>query len=299
MSIRTPSHVKETLPVTSKTKTPPELAIQRRDYQFARNAPHPRWWLDNDPVPTAFYNGLSALFPLGERFFMDSVKAFRDRTTGKLKEQVADFLYQEAMHTREHVVFNKMATDAGYDIKKLEDRAARILGWARGKRRIHQLAATAALEHFTAMLAHALLADPRHLRDAPEEARQMWEWHAMEEIEHKAVAFDTYMAALKAWPAIGRWGLRSVVMFAATMLFIYAVVANTKDLFRQDGIDNAGSWRRLFTYLFFSPGLMRKVLKSYFSYYRPGFHPWEEDDRALLVGAETTIVRPSAAGAPA
>ena len=182
--------------MTSQTKTPQELAIQRRDYQFGRDNPHPRWWMNNDPIATAFYNGLSALFPLGERFFMDSVKAFRHKTDGKLKEQVSDFLFQEAMHTREHVVFNKMATDAGYDIKKLEGRAASILGYARKKRAIYQLAATAALEHFTAMLAHAVLADPRHFADAPEEARQMWEWHAMEEIEHKAVAYDTYMAGL-------------------------------------------------------------------------------------------------------
>jgi predicted metal-dependent hydrolase len=291
--------VKETLPVTSTTKTPQELAIVRRDYQFARQEPHPRWWLENDPVPTAFYNALSALFPLGERFFMDSVKAFRNRTDGKLKEQVADFLYQEAMHTREHVVFNKMATDAGYDIKKLEDRAARILGWARKKQPILQLAGTAALEHFTAMMAHALLADPRHLRDAPEEARQMWEWHAMEEIEHKAVAYDTYMAALKKWPGFARWGLRSVVMIAASVLFIYAAIANIKDLFRQDDIDNGKSWRRLARYVFVEPGLLRKVLKSYFSYYRPGFHPWEEDDRALLARAEKTIVRPQNVGVPA
>ena len=285
--------------MTSQTKTPRELAIQRRDYQFGRDNPHPRWWMNNDPIATAFYNALSALFPLGERFFMDAVKAFRHKTDGKLKDQVADFLFQEAMHTREHVVFNKMATDAGYDIKKLENRAGAILGYARKKRAIYQLAATAALEHFTAMLAHAVLADPRHFAGAPEEARQMWEWHAMEEIEHKAVAYDTYMAALKTWPAVIRWALRSIVMFVATILFFYAVVLNTRDLFRQDGINTGKSWRRLFSFLFFEPGLMRKVMKSYFSYYRPGFHPWEEDDRGLLAKAEATLIRPITAGVPA
>lgn len=278
--------------MTSQSTTPEELTIHRRDYQFGRDNPHPRWWLNNDPIATAFYNGLSALFPLGERFFMDSVKAYRNKVDGKLKAQVADFLYQEAMHTREHVVFNKMATDAGYDIKKLENRAATLLGFARTKLPIHQLAATAALEHFTAMLAHAVLADPRHFAGAPEEARQMWEWHAMEEIEHKAVAFDTYIVAMKGWPGIITWGLRSIVMFVATLLFIYAVIANTKDLFRQDGIDTGKSWRRLFMFLFFSPGLLRKVMKSYLTYYKPGFHPWQEDDRALLAKAEATIVRP-------
>ena len=285
--------------MTSQTKTPQELDIQRRDYQFGRDNPHPRWWMGNDPIATAFYNGLSALFPLGERFFMDSVKSFRHATDGKLKEQVADFLFQEAMHTREHVVFNKMATDAGYDIKKLENRAGAILGYARKKRAIYQLAATAALEHFTAMLAHAGLADPRHFAGAPEEARQMWEWHAMEEIEHKAVAFDTYMAALKKWPGFVRWALRSIVMFVATILFIYAVIANTRDLFKEDGINTGKSWRRLFGFLFFEPGLLRKVMKSYFSYYRPGFHPWEEDDRGLLAKAEATLIRPTTVGVPA
>ena len=285
--------------MTSQTKTPQELDIQRRDYQFGRDNPHPRWWMGNDPIATAFYNGLSALFPLGERFFMDSVKSFRHATDGKLKEQVADFLFQEAMHTREHVVFNKMATDAGYDIKKLENRAGRILGWARKKGAIKQLAATAALEHFTAMLAHAVLADPRHFAGAPEEARQMWEWHAMEEIEHKAVAYDTYMAALRKWPGVIRWALRSIVMFVATILFIYAVVLNTRDLFREDGINTGKSWRQLFSFLFFKPGMMRAVLKSYFTYYKPGFHPWEEDDRGLLAKAEATLIRPTTVGVPA
>lgn len=277
--------------------TPDELAIQRRDYQFGRQTPHPRWWLDNDPIATAFYNALSALFPLGERFFMDAVKAHRHKTDGKLKAQVADFLYQEAMHTREHVVFNKMATDAGYDIKRLEARAGRLLGVARTRPAIYQLAATAALEHFTAMLAHALLSDPRHLAGAPMEAREMWRWHAMEEIEHKAVAYDTYLAATADWPRVRRWFLRSTVMVISTLLFAYAVTANTRDLFRQDGINTGKSWRRLFAYLFFSPGLMRKVLKSYFTYYRPGFHPWQEDDRALLAQAEAEIVRPMAGAA--
>ena len=285
--------------MTVSSLTPADLTISPRDRNFGHTAKADRWWNEGDPVATAIMNAFSATFPEGEKFFIESVVKFKDRVEGPLKDQVKAFVRQEAMHTREHVVFNKMATDAGYDIKKLENRAATLLGWARKKRLIYQLSATAALEHFTAMLAHAVLADPRHMQNAPEEARQMWEWHAMEEIEHKAVAYDTYMAVLKKWPGFIRWALRSIVMMVATVLFIYAAVANTKDLFKQDGIDNAKSWRRLFTYLFFSPGLLRKVLKSYFSYYRPGFHPWEEDDRALLAKAETTIVRPQAIGVPA
>ena len=281
--------------MTASTKTPDDLAILRRNYEFGRDTPHPRWWHSGDPVATAFYNSLSALFPLGERFFMDSVKAFRHTTSGKLQEQVADFLYQEAMHTREHVVFNKMAADAGYDVARLEGRAATLLGWGRTRKPIFQLAATTALEHFTAMLAAAVLADRRHFAGAPKEAEDMWLWHAMEEVEHKAVAFDVYMAAARKLPGIVRWALRSIVMASATVLFFWAVIMNVRDCFRQDGIDDGKHWRQLARYLFVEPGLMRAVLKSYFRYYKPGFHPWEEDDRAILAEAQATMTRPAAA----
>src|SRR3546814_8693852 len=73
-----------------------------------------------------------------------------------------------------------------------------LLGRARAP--IASLAATMALEHFTAILAHELLKDSRHLASADAETAAMWRWHATEEIEHKGVAYDTWLHATKDWP---------------------------------------------------------------------------------------------------
>ena len=56
-----------------------------------------------------------------------------------------------------------------------------------------RLAATVALEHLTAILAAALL-DGRSgsLAGADPRVAELWRWHAVEETEHKSVAFDVY-----------------------------------------------------------------------------------------------------------
>jgi predicted metal-dependent hydrolase len=281
-------------------QTPDDLAIGLRDYQFGREGPAaPRWWLNNDPMATAFFNALSATFPLGERFFMDAVKAFRGQVEGRLAEQVAAFLYQEAMHSREHVAFNRNVTQAGYDMASLERRTGRRLAYARSRRPIEQLAGTCALEHFTAILAHIILKDARFLEGAPSEAQELWRWHAMEEIEHKAVAFDTFVAVTRQWSGLRRWGLRSQAMFYATVLFILSIGANVRDLLRQDGMAGPKIWLGLAHYLIVRPGMARQVLGAYLDYYRPGFHPWARDDRELLVRARRLLTRPEPAGGSA
>src|SRR3546814_10655101 len=75
-----------------------------------------------DPVATAFYNSMSAIFPKGEAFFIDSVRAFRDGAPPQLVADINAFIRQEATHSREHVAFNRRVADAGYDISRLEDR---------------------------------------------------------------------------------------------------------------------------------------------------------------------------------
>lgn len=260
-------------------KTPADLTIQPREIAFGRADGHPRWWLNNDPVATAFYNALSITFPLGERFFMDAVKNYRHRTAPELQAQINAFLRQEAMHSREHVFFNKQLTDHGYDIRPAEKRLEWRINLSRKAPHAIQLAATAALEHFTAIMAHEVLRNPSHFEGASEEASRMWRWHAMEEVEHKAVAFDTLTTAVRGGP-VGRWLLRSWVMMIATLLFSYTITRNVADLFKQDGIK--GWWGRMFSFLWGSQGLARRIFPAYLAYYRPGFHPWEVDDRDLI-----------------
>jgi predicted metal-dependent hydrolase len=266
-------------------RTPQDLRIEKRDLKFGREAPPPRWWHGGDPGRTAFFNALSSTFPVGEKFFMTSVRHYKEGAPEPLYSQIDDFLYQEAMHSREHVVFNRQAEDAGYDIAPLEDRARRTIAWIRKRPPLQQLAATCALEHFTATLAHDVLVDPVHLDGATEEAKRLWQWHAIEEIEHKAVAFDTYLHAARQISPFRRWLKRSAVMCVTTMRFHYVIFRNTADLLRQDGRNDFATWRRLLSYLYGRPGPLRLLLKGVFVYMRPGFHPWEIDDRRLLAGA--------------
>src|SRR5437588_1242915 len=141
--------------------------------------------------------GLSAVFPDGEDFFVRSVRHFRDQITDPgLKRQVAGFIGQEAMHGREHRAFNDRLDQLGYPTKRFErftkkglELRERLLPPA------SNLAATAALEHFTATLAELVLSNPE-VRDlfGHDEVRNLFLWHALEESEHKAVAFDVYKA---------------------------------------------------------------------------------------------------------
>lgn len=279
--------------MTLDTPTPHDLRIEKRDMKFGREQAPPRWWHSGDPGRTAFFNALSSTFPVGEKFFMTSVRQYRDGTPQPLRGQIDDFIYQESMHSREHVVFNRQAEDVGYDIAPLEERARRTIAWAKRRPPIQQLAATCALEHFTATLAHDALANPGHLGGASEEARRLWRWHAIEEIEHKAVAYDTYLHATRDMMPLRRWLKRCAVMGVTTLRFHYVIFRNTADLLRQDGRNDWTTWRHLLAYLYGRHGLMRHLLKGVVGYMRPGFHPWQHDDRPLLAEALALLNAPA------
>lgn len=276
------------------TLTPGDLTIVKRDWKFGRDNPNPRWWHGGDPGRTAFFNALSSTFPLGEKFFMTAVRHYRDGAPEPLRGQIDDFMFQESMHSREHVVFNRQAEDAGYDIAPLEERTRRTIGWARRRPPIQQLAATCALEHFTATLAHDALANPTHLSGVAPEAQRMWRWHAIEEIEHKAVAYDTYLHATRDLLPLRRWLKRCAVMCVTTLRFHYVIFRNTADLLRQDGCNNWATWRPLLGFLYGRTGLLRALLRGIGGYMKPGFHPWQEDDRPLLAEALATFTPPAA-----
>ncbi|HKD21411.1 MAG TPA: metal-dependent hydrolase [Rhizomicrobium sp.] len=272
-----------------RATTPESLAITVRDIHFESAAP--RWWHGGDPVATAFFNALSASFPLGERYFIDSVKRFRDVADAPLKAQIDGFVMQESIHTREHLAFNGLAEDCGYDLRRIDAFLKRRLGWARSRGPREQLASTVALEHFTAILAHALLSNPSDLEGAPEAVQRLWRWHAMEELEHKAVAFDTFFVATRSYTGFGRWLLRSYVMFVTTILFLHEVVFGVGEFLRQDGKADAATWLKFLRYVLVRPGILRRVFGRYLAFYRPGFHPWRVDDRALIREFELSLTR--------
>lgn len=280
--------------------TPSDLTIRSRNIAFDKGDPAARWWLGGDPFATALYNALSVTFPQGERFFMDSVRRYRAEVDGDLADQVGAFIIQEALHTREHVAFNRQVANHGYDVEAMEARTRRRLAFARSRSPILQLGATIALEHFTAILAQALLTDARHLQGASPDAAALWRWHAIEEVEHKAVAFDTFMiAAGRRHSAPRRWHMRVWTMVVSTFLLFSVVSGNMRDLLRQDGVAGWRAWRGIVRLLWVRPGLLRQILPAYLSYFRPGFHPWVYDDRALLKNAESDLAETYPQGVPA
>jgi predicted metal-dependent hydrolase len=271
----------------AKAKTPADLVITPRDRRFGRGAVQARWWMHGDPVGTAFHNALSVTFPKGEAFFIESVKAFRDGVSPKLAEEIRAFTQQEVMHSREHLAFNHQLIANGYDVSVLEHDVDESLTLTRDRPPILNLVVTAALEHYTAVLAVIALSDPRYFGGVDAAQADMWRWHAVEEIEHKGVAYDTWLHATRDWRARRRWFVRSFMMFKVSQIFWAKRIRGTLNLLAQDGITGWRAKARLAWYLLGYPGLMRRMSLPVAAFFRPGFHPWQRDDRALIGKAES------------
>lgn len=262
--------------------TPADLTITVRDQRFGRDKKPGRWWLNNDPIATGWHNALSATFPRGEAFFIEAVKAHRDGAGPKLEAEIRAFVKQEINHTREHIAFNRAAVDAGYDLDAIDRRVAENLELTKDRPAILNLAVTMALEHYTAMMAQEFLANPQHFAGAEPETAAMWRWHAIEEIEHKGVAYDTWLHATKDWTRYKRWKVKSLMMLIVTTNFIRNRWQDTLELLKQDGLSGWKVKAKLAWYLVGTPGVLRRIFPAWLSYFMPGFHPWNHDDRALI-----------------
>lgn len=253
--------------------------IEVRNITFELGAHIPRYWHGERRAVSAFFDNLSIFFPAGERFFIASVKAHRDQVTDPgLAAEVRAFCAQEAVHGREHERYNRMLESHGRPATRMEARVKRLL--ERVSRRLParlRLAATCALEHFTALLADIVLRDPRVLEGAHPAMAALWRWHAAEENEHKAVAFDVYTAAGGNYPE------RVAVMLAATAVFWAKVLEHQLRLMHADGtLASPREWADLARFVFVDPGWAVQLVPGYLHYFRPRFHPWQLDNRALL-----------------
>jgi predicted metal-dependent hydrolase len=257
-------------------------AIVVRDRRFGRGRPQGRWWLDGDPVATAWFNALSATFPRGETLFVDAVRAFRDDAPPKLAGEIRAFIRQEVNHTREHLAFNRAAEAAGHDLARIDARIEQLIRDVYARPKIAWLAVTIALEHFTAMFAHEFLRHPQHFVGAEVEQAGLWRWHAVEELEHKGVAYDTWLHATRGWSRWKRWKVKALSMLVITRRFVRNRFIDASDLLAQDGISGRRASARLVWYLVGKPGILRRVFPAWCAYFLPGFHPWKRDDRALI-----------------
>jgi predicted metal-dependent hydrolase len=239
----------------------------------------PKHWHGGRRSVSTFFDNLSIFFPAGERFFMASVHAQRHRVKDPtLQREVRAFCGQEGVHGREHRRYNEMIAAHGYPAAAMERRVEKLLALVtRVTPKRWQLAATCALEHFTALMGHFLLGDARMLDGAHPTMAALWRWHAAEENEHKSVAYDVFLAAGGTYPE------RVGVMVVASLIFWAKVLEQQVRMMKSDGTWlSADEWRALARFLFVEPGGMRPMLTHYFAYYRPGFHPRDIDCDDLL-----------------
>ena len=202
-----------------QTSAPESVQVERRDIRFDLDTADLRSWHPEGLHVAHFFNALSIFFPEGEKFFIDSVRHFRDRIDSPaLERDVKGFVGQEAMHSREHRRYNAALERLGLPIARLDGKVKDYLEAVRGRTNPQeQLAVTIALEHFTAIMAHVLLSDERLLTDADPHMAAIWRWHAVEETEHKGVAYDVYREV--AGEGTRAYLQRCVIMLIVTTLF--------------------------------------------------------------------------------
>lgn len=244
-------------------------SIEVRDFRFPLSTA-PRDWHAQGPAVSAYFDQLSVFFPLGERFFVRSVKHFAAQVPqGRLREEVAAFCAQEGHHGREHVAYNERLAAFGLPIAALERNVRVLLGIVQRHFSPHrQLAITCALEHFTSLMGELILSRPEVLGGSDPTLTALWRWHAAEENEHRSVAFDVYQAVG------GTWFTRCRAMVLVSVFFWSLVVLQQLVFMGQRGIlfSPREHWR-LFRFCFGETGALRSLLRPYLSYFRRDFHP--------------------------
>ena len=270
-----------------------------RNVQFDTTIGHGNSWMGGDPVATAVFNALSLTFPDGERLFMDAVRHYRPQLSGQLAQDARAFIAQEAIHTREHVGLNAGLDRDRYPVNAIQQELQGRLQRLETYGPVAMLGVTIALEHFTAMMADLVLDDPRFWDGVPPEIVRLWQWHAMEETEHKAVAFDVFREISKGWSPLQRYRVRVQVMVVSTLLFSFNITRFAAKLLIADGVAPVRAHLKVLDYLFGRPGLFRRSWRAYWDWYRPGFHPWDHDNSDKLDSWRELFPAPQASGAAA
>ena len=259
-------------PAGARVGIPPRRVMMNLDKSDAG------YWYADSPFLTYFWSAFSVLLPEGEQFFVNAVRHYRDQITdADLKAAISGFIGQEALHTQGHQVLNDFINAKQLPAAELESQLKLLLD---AVAKIHprlNLAITISLEHFTALLGEQLLAETDHHAAVAEDIRPLWMWHALEETEHKAVAWDVYQQTG------GGYALRAGTMALTTVILGGVMAYSTGRLMHADGKllnmrDNVKGLRALFG----RRGRMTRLAPKFLDFFRPSFHPNDHDTTALV-----------------
>lgn len=271
--------------------------VRRMDFDFSDVD---RYWFNGDAGLTHFMTALSTLFPVGERFFVDAVRAVRYHEAIKdnadLQAQISAFIGQEAMHSKEHHAMNRHAEQYGYeDIAWMEQATATVLSMRNIFKpffpiEMINLAATCALEHFTALLAEQVMNHPKIQEELASDPTmyKLWLWHCVEETEHKAVAYDVYQSIYGSSSGAA-YLLRVIAIVMATSLILGTQSYFTARLLAKDGKLSPKYWFKAANRFYGLNGLFTRAIPHYLDYLRPNFHPNDHDAARLLRETKTKL----------
>lgn len=246
---------------------PKAIGITVRRLKFNPHAIR-RHYFANSPVMSHLLTALSSTFPIGEQFFVHSVRNVRDQVQDpQLQAQIAAFIGQEAMHSKAHREFNDAWRRDDYQLDRFQAWLARKDHHVKSLPPKVQLAITCAFEHFTALLGGYILRHPEVLSTLDDDAAKLWIWHAIEEIEHRAVAFEVYQHVY------ADHRLRRMIMRSVTAGFASLTFYSTSQLFLQDKKNSMPKIGGNLFGLYLLVKMLLQLLPEYLSYYRKDFHP--------------------------
>lgn len=254
------------------------VGIPPRQVDFRFPADARRYFVDDNGFSTLFFATLSGFFPPGERFFVESVRHYREQITDPvMRAKISGFIGQEAIHGREHERLNELLGErrirVGFAEKSVKV-ALKTLGWFSPSQ---QLACTTFMEHFTALLAERLLLDEEFRSKTDPEMLQIWTWHALEELEHKTVAYDVYQQVSGSYVhRVLAVPITAVALVPAVLASMGYLLASDGQLFQRE--ENARGWK----FLFAKRGFVARIMPKMSEFLQRDFHPDNRDTTALV-----------------
>jgi hypothetical protein len=268
------------MPVLPQSQSPEGLQFGPRRKSFDIETALASDWHGDSAFVTAWFNAMSLLFPLGEKFFIDSVVHFQgDIEDPRLQQEIAAFRAQESTHRVQHQRYNELLCNLrGYDLERFEKNERERMAWAyRELSPRRRLAGTVANEHLTAIMANDMLTHGDVLDGADPHIAELWLWHGVEETEHKAVAFDVFTAVG------GTVAERRQALLLNTFFFLKDTMRNLCIMLQRQGkLWSLREWGRGIKYLLIKPGMLRRIFPAWLRFFRKDFHPWQVDNRALI-----------------
>ena len=251
----------------------PSNIVPRKGPELGLDGDIPKYWLEGDAFKSRFFDAMSLLFPEGEKFFITCVRDFRDQITDPLLQaQVKDFMYQEGQHGTVHTQFNDRLKAQGIAVDQIIEEEKRLMFGVFRKyfSRRFTLGQTAAAEHLTAIMAHGFFRQ-NLFKNADPRIRAMYAWHAVEEIEHKAVAYDVMKKVART-----SYFTRVLAMLFTSIGFPLHTFMIMNHMFKVDGLKNRPLvFLKGFWWMYGPRGIFTRVLLDWAAYFVPGFHPWK------------------------